>query len=88
MDEIKNAIANNAELSDSQIIQVFHQIGNRGDAILFKNDGLREKDKFTVVIISSSGTFDSIRFDDMSLSSVLSKALRKYFDVLEKLDKK
>jgi hypothetical protein len=79
MDEIKKSINNNSELTEAQIMKVFYQIADHGDVILFKNDGLRDKNKITVVITSAAGTFDSIRFDDVSLSAALCKALKKYF---------
>jgi hypothetical protein len=79
MEEIKNAVYNNVELNNDQIIQAFQEIGASGNTVIFKNDGLRPEDKFTVVISSPTEKFSSIRRDDLSLSLALTNCLRKYF---------
>jgi len=75
MEEIKELINSNEEFSDSQILAVFNIIGQTGDVIILKNDGLRDNNKFTVVI-SHSG--ESIRYDDSNLSNAVKKALQDY----------
>lgn len=81
MHNIRKAIKDNIPLTNDEILQVFHEVGAQGDVILFKNDGLRETRRFTVVIMSPAGNFDSIRFDDITLTEALSGCLKRYFDV-------
>ena len=80
--EIKNAVYNNIELSNDQIIHVFREFGADGNIIIYKNDGLRLDNKVTVVISSPTEKFNSIRYDDVTLGFALAKCLRKYFDGL------
>jgi len=81
MENIKDAIGSNKDLTNDQIIDAFKMIGAMGDIIIFKNDGLRSKNSFSVIISSSTGKFDSIRFDADSLNNALIACLRKYFDL-------
>jgi len=59
-------------------MEVFFKIGHLGDIFLLKNDGAREKHVYTVVISSSKGAFDSIRFDGDDLDVIVRKALNEY----------
>ena len=86
VDQIDNMISENGILNDSQILQAFNQVAANGDIIIFKNDGLRENNKITVVITSPSEKFSSIRYDDVSLSAALSKALKRYYECSGKQD--
>lgn len=78
MDELKELLYTNHQFDDLQIMLVFKKIGEIGDIILFKYDGLRTDNHFTVVITSPSEKFESIRFDANDLSSAVIKALTKY----------
>ena len=81
MENIKEAIYSKNELTNDQIVDAFRNIGSIGDLFIIKNDGLRIKDNFTVVISSPADKFESIRYDDDSLNIALIKCLRKYFEV-------
>jgi hypothetical protein len=79
MANIKKTIQQNGELSDGEIMEVFSRIGHDGNIIIFKNDGIRQLDKFTVLITSPHGIFESIRYDSDTLNSAIVKALKDYF---------
>ena len=81
MESIREAISSKSDLTDDQMIYVFDRIGAMGDIIIFKNDGLRLQNSFSVIISSSTGKFDSIRFDKDSLKLALIACLQKYFEV-------
>ena len=78
MEKIKELIATDTELSPDQILSVFEYVGQRGDVIVLKNDGLREHNKYTAVIIGTDGT---IRHDDATLSSALIWCLKEYIKI-------
>ena len=78
---ISEFISQSAELSAGQVINAFLAVGDLGDIILIKNDGLRENHKFTIVIAAAGGAFESIRTDGDNLSEVLKTTLRKYAQV-------
>jgi hypothetical protein len=80
MNDIRKIIDGGGALSEAQIIQVFNWVGEQGDIILLKHDGVREQYKFTVVIMSPTEKFRSIRLDGMELNVTLSKVLKEYFD--------
>jgi hypothetical protein len=81
---IRKAVFDNVELTNDQIIQVLNDIGEQGDIILLKNDGIRLENKYTVVIISGTEKFNSIRLDGAHLSQTLSACLRSYFEALDR----
>lgn len=82
MDKINQLINETSDLTGNQIIDAITSIGNKGDVILIKNDGLRQSDNFTVVISSAKGYFESIRYDSSNLSSAVKKALDQYRRVI------
>ena len=82
MDVIRNAVYNNVELTCEQMLFAFQKIGDEGDVVLMKHDGERSDNRFTVVILSPSRRFDSIRLDAESLSAAFAGCLREYFTVL------
>ncbi|HTI89091.1 MAG TPA: hypothetical protein VL727_00825 [Puia sp.] len=84
MDQIKNVINNNGLLDDGLILQAFDQVAANGDIVIFKNDGLRANNKITVVITSPIEKFIAIRYDDVTLSVALAKALKEYFEFFAK----
>lgn len=75
MEKIEELIAAGTELSPDQIMSIFEYVGQKGDVIVLKNDGLREHNKYTVVII---GKGEPIRHDNNTLSSVLIECLKEY----------
>lgn len=80
-EEIIASLKSPGALTNEQIMEVFFKIGKLGDTFLLKNDGMREKDTYSVVLISSKGAFDSIRFDGDDLNVIIREALNKYFEV-------
>lgn len=80
MEQLKKFLESYNELSNGEILEVFNLIGKNGDAILLKNDGLRDTNKFTVVIMRFG---ESIRYDDETLSDALKKALDEYVNLID-----
>ena len=78
MEVIKELIYQDQELTGNQIIDIINEIGKMGDIILLKNDGLRDTDKYTVVITSSRNKFETIRFDSDNLSHAIKSAIENY----------
>ena len=81
MENIKNLIDGHSGFDEKQIMSIFNQVGNEGDIIILKNDGLRVDKKYTVVITSGTGTFESIRNDSDDLVSAIKQVLTKYCQV-------
>ena len=84
LDKIRELLAANVELTSEDIMQIFYEIGAQGDIILLKNDGFRNADKFTVVILFAGQKFDSIRMDHANLNAALTRCLQEYFAILDK----
>ncbi len=80
MEQLKKFLESYNELSNGEILEVFNLIGKNGDVILLKNDGLRDTNKFTVVIMRFG---ESIRYDDETLSDALKKALDEYVNLID-----
>lgn len=79
MKQLKKFLESNNALSNDEVLEIFNIIGESGDVILLKNDGLRDACRFTVVIIRSG---KSIRYDDEALSGALKKALEEYLNLV------
>ncbi|SDP81642.1 hypothetical protein SAMN05428975_2941 [Mucilaginibacter sp. OK268] len=79
-EEIIALLKNPDVLTNDQIMDVFFKIGRLGDIFILKNDGARENYVYTVVISSSKGSFDSIRFDGDDLNVIVRKALNEYVE--------
>ena len=77
---ISIAINQPDELTSEQILDVFLKVGQEGDVIILKNDGIREINTFSIIIISSKGLFESIRIDGGNLSEVLKIAVSRYIE--------
>ena len=75
MDELRRFLDSEDDFSNDQILEIFNLVGENGDVILIKNDGIRDTRKFTVVITYSG---ESIRYDDETISDALKKAVKKY----------
>ena len=75
MERLQELINEPNLLTGDQIFEVIELIGNNGDIIIIKNDGLRIEDKFTVVI-----TFQgkSVRSDRDNLNDALIECLKQY----------
>ena len=80
MEQLKKFLESYNELSNGEILEVFNLIGKNGDVILLKNDGLRDTNKFTVVIMRFG---ESIRYDDETLSDALKRALDEYVNLID-----
>lgn len=81
MQQLKKIIDSNDAFSSEQILEIFNLVGENGDIILLKNDGLRDSRRFTVVIIHSG---ESIRIDDETLNSALKKSVNKYLGLISR----
>ena len=55
-------LADQEGLSAAEILEVVDLVGERGDVILLKHDGLRERDRYTVVLIPAKAEV-GIRMD-------------------------
>jgi len=80
-EEIIALLKNSNVLTNEQIMEVFFKIGRLGDIFILKNDGERKENVYTVVISSSNGAFDSIRFDGDDLNAIVRKALNEYVEL-------
>jgi imidazole glycerol phosphate synthase subunit HisF len=84
MDEIQSLLVEANEFTANQIIDVLVKVGERGDIIIIKNDGLRSLDNYTVVISSGSNKFESIRYDASNLSNAIKKVLKDYVEAVQR----
>jgi DNA-binding transcriptional regulator WhiA len=69
-----------AQLSDNreELLNFFEKVGDLGDIIVYKMDGLRESNKYTVLISSGSMIFETIRCDGSSLADAITKSIVEY----------
>lgn len=65
-------------LSADDILSIIRQVGENKDVILVKNDGIREENQYTVVIILSKKKDKSFRCDDGSLTKAMKIVLKEY----------
>ncbi len=56
----------------------FETVTGNGDTIMYKKDGLRSSQVYTVVITNTGGKFESIRCDRDTLSESIEDALKEY----------
>lgn len=82
MNEIESLIDDASEFTPNEVIKALEKVGNRGDIMIIKNDGLRTLDSYTVVISSGNNNFDTIRYDAISLSDAIKKALKDYIELI------
>ena len=69
------------DLTSELMLDIFFSVGQRGDIIILKNDGIRESKKFSVIITSGKEAFESIRKDGDDLSEILKEVLTKYSEM-------
>lgn len=82
MNNLAKLNAQISEFTSVQILEIFIEVGKLGDIIIFKNDGQRKTNYFTVIISSGDGKFDSIRFDSKRLDDALRFSLTEYLKYL------
>jgi len=83
MKEIEKILNSELELSNDQVVEIFKIVGDNGDIIIIKNDGIRKEKPFTVVISSSNGKFESIRYDSEALNTALTYSVRRYLEYVK-----
>ncbi|ASZ11253.1 hypothetical protein KTO58_18925 [Chitinophaga pendula] len=71
-------LINKEILSAGDILSIIQQVGENKDAILVKNDRIREENQYTVVIILSRKMEKSFRCDDGSLAKAMKIVLKEY----------
>jgi hypothetical protein len=77
--EIKE-FTNKEVFSAEDILNIISLVGKNKDIIMVKNDGIRDTNQYTVVIISSVDPEKSFRCDDSSLQNAMKTVLQKYLD--------
>ncbi len=65
-------------LDPEELRQYFEMIGNNGDSIVYKKDGLRPQKPYTVSINSGNKLFEAICCHDVSLSEAVKRAFQEY----------
>lgn len=65
-------------LNSEELRKYFEIVGNNGDSIVYKKDGLRLRKPYTVLINSVNQSFEPIRCDDDSLSEAMKRAFQEY----------
>lgn len=71
-------LANKENLSSDDVLNIISWVGNNKDVIIVKNDGVREDDQYTVIIIPSKYPEKSFRCDNKSLQTAIKKVFREY----------
>ncbi len=69
--------------TSEQMFEIFMEVGKLGDVIIYKNDGLREKNHFTVIIIPGDDKFERIRFDATELHMAVRLSLTEYLKYIQ-----
>jgi hypothetical protein len=75
--EIKE-FANRENYSSEDILSIISLVGKSGDVIIVKNDGIREVNQYSVIIISSKDPEKSFRCDNDSLNKAMKTVLQQY----------
>lgn len=60
------------------INEIFHLFEKTEDVLILKYDGIREKNKFTIIIIGKESRFETINIEIDDLQSGLRMVLVKY----------
>ena len=66
------------KLSPEDILDIISAVGRNKDVIIVKNDGIRNDNQYTVIIISSKNPEISFRCDHSSLEVAIKEVLYKY----------
>jgi hypothetical protein len=61
-----------------RLLSFFEDVGKLGDIIVYKMDGLREANKYTVYIASGNMSFETIRTDAPTLEEAVMRVSREY----------
>ena len=83
MQDIIKLIETEEKVSPDIILRCFQEIGDMGDIVIFKIDGERNENRYTIVISSPDMSFEAIRYDASTIEESLLKALKKYIDIKE-----
>lgn len=81
MQKILELIERKESVSPDILFKCFQEIGDAGDIVIFKIDGGRDDNQYTLVISSPDMSFEAIRYDASSIEESLLKALREYKNV-------
>lgn len=73
-----NELINKTDLSSGDIIEAISIVGENRDIIIVKNDGIRDDNRYSVIIISSKKPEQSFRCDHNSLEVAMKKVLQEY----------
>ncbi|THU32399.1 hypothetical protein FAM09_26770 [Niastella caeni] len=65
-------------LTATDILDIIKLVGKNKDLIIVKNDGIRENDQYSVIIISSNNPEKSFRCDNDSLQEAMKNVLKEY----------
>lgn len=66
------------KLAAQDILEVISVVGENKDIIIVKNDGIRDENQYSVIIIASGNPEKSFRFDSNLLQDAMKKALQAY----------
>lgn len=69
---------NRERLWPEDILDIISAVGRNKDVIIVKNDGIRDDNQYTVIIISSKNPEISFRCDNNSLQVAIKEVLNKY----------
>lgn len=83
MKTIKKILDSIGTISHNDLFQCFETIGSSGDVAIFKIDGGRPSQRYTIVISSPNMSFEAIRYDSSTMEDSLRKALKEYILVKE-----
>jgi hypothetical protein len=73
-------IENIQEIPLEEIISFFERTD---DILILKFDGVRDNNKYSVIILGKESRFDTIRFDGSNIKECLKRALGAYLKVVE-----
>lgn len=65
-------------LNSEELRKYFEIVGDNGDSIVYKKDGLRPQKPYTVLISSGNQSFEAICCHDVSLSEAVKRAFQEY----------
>ncbi len=71
-------LVNKDNLTSDDILNIITVVGRKKDVIIVKNDGVRNHEQYTVIIISSKHPDKSFRCDNDSLQIAIKEVLKEY----------
>lgn len=75
-------LINKEFLSSDDILNIVSSVGKNKDVIIIKNDGIRNDNQYTVIIIPSKFPEKSFRCDSSFLQEAVKKVLKEYIAIL------